>query len=151
MSAAFYRLERAVAGPAYSPWFKLLATILTAGLALYTISTAMRFPLMQYGFGVKMLLLAAALMLGVSYYWFLRSTVTIDARGITQTWLYDRHVEWRDVRGAKMIGIPYAGWLFPPRLVVRTGNSFATFNGGSQAVLIEFAKIALAYRMKSGG
>ena len=59
-----------------------------------------------------------------------------------------KHVEWRDVRGAKMIGIPYAGWLFPPRLVVRTGNSFTTFNGGSQAVLIEFAKISLAFQIK---
>ncbi len=38
--------------------------------------------------------------------------------------------------------------MFPPRLVVRTGNAFATFNGGSRAVLIEFAKISLAYQMK---
>jgi hypothetical protein len=47
-----------------------------------------------------------------------------------------------------MIGIPYMAWLFPPRLVVRTGNSFATFNGGSRDVLIEFAKISLAFQMK---
>lgn len=151
MNAAFYRPQRIVTGPAYSPWFKLLATVLSVGLALYAASVAMRFPIMQYGFGVKALLLAAALMLAVSYYWFLRSSVTIDERGIRQTWLYDRHVDWRDVRGAKMIGIPYAGWLFPPRLVVRTGNSFVTFNGGSQDLLIEFARIALAYRMKSTG
>jgi hypothetical protein len=45
-----------------------------------------------------------------------------------------------------MLGIPYMSWIFPPRLVVRTGNSFMTFNGGTQALLIEFAKIALAYQ-----
>ena len=55
---------------------------------------------------------------------------------------------WRDVRSAKMIGIPYFTWLFPPRLVVRTGTAFATFNGGSREVLVEFAKISLAYQMK---
>jgi hypothetical protein len=33
-------------------------------------------------------------------------------------------------------------------MVVRTGNSFTTFNGGSQDVLVEFAKISLAYQIK---
>jgi hypothetical protein len=103
---------------------------------------------MQYSFGVKALLLGAAVMLGVSYYWFLRSTVTVDEKGITQTWLYNRQVEWRDIRSAKMIGIPFMSWIFPPRLVVRTGNAFTTFNGGSKEVLVEFAKISLAYQMK---
>ncbi|MNJ03257.1 hypothetical protein D3C73_1635050 [compost metagenome] len=47
-----------------------------------------------------------------------------------------------------MIGIPFVSWLFPPRLVVRTGNSFSTFNGGTQAILIEFAHISLAFQMQ---
>lgn len=148
MAIEFYKPAHTVTGPAYGAWFKLLATAVTGGLALYGANIALRFPLLQYGFGVKALLLCSALMLAVSYYWFLRSTVTIDAGGITQTWLYNKRVEWRDVRGAKMIGIPYTGWLFPPRLVVRTGNSFTTFNGGSREVLIEFAKISLAFQMK---
>lgn len=148
MKIEFYKPAKTVRGPAYSRWFKAVATVISIGLAVYGAGIAVRFPLLQYGFGVKALLFCAALMLAVSYYWFLRSTTTVDDSGITQTWLYNKHVEWRDVRGAKMIGIPYAGWLFPPRLVVRTGNSFTTFNGGSQEVLIEFAKISLAFQMK---
>lgn len=144
----FYKPENVVSGPAYSLWFKLVATALTVMLAFYSMHIAVSFPLSQFGFGVKAFLLFAALILGVSYYWFLQSTVTIDAAGIMQTWMINRHVEWRDIRSAKMIGIPYAGWLFQPRLVVRTGNAFMTFNGGSQAVLVEFAKISLAYQMK---
>lgn len=148
MKVEFYKPAKAVTGAAYSNWFKLLATLITAVLAGYAVNVALRFPLMQYGFGVKMLMLCAGLMLAFSYYWFLRSTVTIDETGITQTWMYNRHVEWRDVRGAKMIGIPYLSWIFPPRLVIRTGNSFSTFNGGTRALLIEFANITLAYQMK---
>ncbi|HJV76430.1 MAG TPA: hypothetical protein VJ654_19580 [Noviherbaspirillum sp.] len=148
MKLNFYTPERTVTGPAYSSLFKLLATVVTIVLAAYAFTITLRFPLLEYGFGVKMLLLGAALMLAISYYWFLRSQVTIDEKGITQTWMYNRHVEWRDVRGAKLIGIPYLSWIFPPRLVVRTGNSFSTFNGGSQAVLVEFAKISLAFQMK---
>jgi hypothetical protein len=144
----FYKPDKAVTGPAYGIGFKVFATILTVVLALYMASIAWRFPLLSFGFGVKALLAGAGFMLAVSYYWFLRAQTTIDETGIRQTWMFDKQVEWREVRGAKMIGIPYASWLFPPRMVIRTGNSFTTFNGGSQAVLIEFAKISLAFQMK---
>lgn len=148
MKIEFYKPESTVTGPAYNLWFKMLATLVTVILAGYAITITMRFPLLTYGFGVKALLACAGVMLGISYYWFLRSTVTVDDKGITQTWMYNRHVEWRDIRSAKMIGIPYLSAIFPPRLVVRSGNSFTTFNGGSQALLVEFAKISLAYQMK---
>lgn len=148
MQANFYRPEKPVTGPAYSSWFKFLATAVTLALAMYGADIVLRFPLAQYSVWVKLLLLFGALMLAVSYYWFLRSTVTIDERGITQTWLYNKEVEWRDVRSAKMIGVPYLAAVFPPRLVVRTGIAFTTFNGGSRAVLIEFARISLAFQMK---
>lgn len=148
MKFEFYKPEKTVTGPAYSVWFKLLATVVTIVLAVYASTITARFPLLEYGFGVKMLLLGAALMLALSYYWFLRSTVTVDEHGITQRWMYDRKVEWHDIRSAKMIGIPFLSAIFPPRLVVRTGTSFTTFNGGTQALLVEFAKISLAYQMK---
>ena len=144
----FYQPDGAVSGPAYGGGFKLVATLLTVVLLGYGASIALRYPLLSFSFGVKALLLGAAVMLLVSYYWFLRSQTTIDASGIRQSWVIDKRVDWRDIRGAKMIGIPYAGWLFPPRMVVRTGNSFTTFNGGSRAVLVEFAKISLAFQMK---
>jgi hypothetical protein len=144
----FYQPKQNITGPAYGPGFKLVATFLTVALLGYGASIAMRFPLLSLGFGVKALLLGAAALLVLSYYWFLRSRVTIDAAGIRQSWVIDKRVEWRDMRGAKMIGIPYAGWLFPPRMVVRTGNSFTTFNGGSRELLIEFARISLAFQMK---
>ena len=144
----FYQPERSVSGPAYGTGFKLVATVLTLALLGYGASIAWRFPLLSFDFGLKALLAGAVVMLGVSYYWFLRARITIDATGIRQSWLYDKQVLWSEVRGAKMIGIPYASWLFPPRMIVRTGSAFTTFNGGSQEVLIEFAKISLAFQMK---
>lgn len=150
MALQFYKPESTVTGPSYSLWFKCLATTVTLLLAAYGLRVVTHFPLTQYGFGIKSLLAGSAVMLLVSYYWFLKSTVTIDDSGITQTWMYNKHVAWRDVRSAKMIGIPIPGVskIFPPRMVVRTGNAYATFNGGSQSVLVEFAKISLAFQMK---
>ena len=149
MNLSTYQPSQNITGPAYSAWFKMLATVVCVGLLVYGISVALRFPLMQYGLGVKMLLLCAALMLVLSFYWFMRSTITIDETGITQTWMYKRHVAWKDIRGAKFIGIPYASAVFPPRLVVRTSHSFSTFNGGNRQILAEFARIALAYQLKA--
>ena len=152
MGVTFYQPQRAVSGPAYSRWYKFLATVVALVLVVQGVGVVLRFPLLQEaGLPVRMLLLGAVAMLALSYYWFLRSTITIDEHGIVQTWMFDRQVAWEDVRSAKMLGIPWAGWLFPPRLMVRTGNAFATFNGGSDEVLQEFARIALAYQMRRGG
>lgn len=148
MRSSSYHPEHTITGPAYSPWFKLLATIVCGVLAVYGISVAWRFPLLQYGVGVQLLLLSAAVMLVLSYYWFMRSTITIDDKGITQTGIYNRHVSWQDIRSAKLLGVPYASAVFPPRLVIRTNNTFSTFNGGNRQILTEFAKITLAYQLK---
>ena len=144
----FYQPQRSVTGPAYSGGFKVLATFISAALVLYGASVALRFSLPAFGFGIQALLACAGAMLAISYYWFLRAQTTIDDQGIRQSWVYTKRVEWRDVRGARMIGIPYLTWLFPPRMVVRTGNAFMTFNGGTQDLLIEFARISLAFQIR---
>ncbi len=147
-AAMSYRPATAVSGPAYSPWFKMIATLFTLGLCAYGISFSLRFSLQTWGTGVILLMGAALMLLGLSFVGFLRSETTIDEQGITQTWIVNRHVDWADIRSAKMIGVPHAGWLSPPRLVVRTGIAFHTFNGGTPELLAEFARISLAYEPK---
>ena len=148
MHTQFYQPQQTFTGPAYSPWFKMLATLVTVALAGYGISFALRYALIDYGWGVRLLFVASMLMLLLSYYGFLRSEVTINSEGIRQSWLWNRQARWDEIRSAKLIGIPLAGWLSPPRLVVRTGNAFTTFNGGTPELLAEFARISLAYQIK---
>ncbi|QAU32753.1 hypothetical protein [Janthinobacterium sp. 17J80-10] len=146
MTLRRYEPEKAVTGPSYSLRFKAVATATSLGLAGYGIVIAMRFPLLQLPWTIQLLLLGAALMLGISYYWFMHARTTIDDVGIRQTGLHTRQVAWSDVLSVKILRIPYAGWLFPPRVVVRAGNSFMTFHSGTDALLVEFAKIARAYQ-----
>ena len=148
MQTQFYQPLQPLTGPAYSPWFKMLATLVTVALAGYGVSFAVRYALMDYSWSVRILFIAAMLMLALSYVGFLRSTVTIDAEGIRQSWLWNRQASWDEIRSAKLIGIPLAGWLSPPRLVVRTGNTFTTFNGGTPELVAEFARISIAYQVK---
>ena len=140
-----YQPAGIVTGPAYSPWFKMLATLFTFGLAGYAASFMIR---QGDDLGTQALMLGAILLLLLSYRGFLHATVTIDADGIRQTGLLGKDARWDDIRGAKLIGLPRAGWVSPPRLVVRTGTAFYTFNGGAQELLTEFARISLAYEMK---
>ncbi|UUZ51449.1 hypothetical protein LP420_19840 [Massilia sp. B-10] len=135
-----------MSGPSYSGGFKVVATLLTVLLTVYGASVVWRFPMLSFGLGVKALLALALLMLGVSYYWFLART-TIDAMASARPGCTTSGSNGTRC-AAKMIGIPYMGWLFPPRMVVRTGNAFMTFNGGTQEVLIEFMKISLAFQAK---
>lgn len=140
-----YRPVAPVSGPAYSPWFKMLATLLSFGMSGYIASFLLRNRAEPLS---ALLLLAAIAFLLLSYRGFLRATVTIDTQGIRQTGWPGAQVAWDDVRGAKLIGLPQAGWLSPPRLAVRSGTAFYTFNGGTQALLTEFARISVAYEMK---
>lgn len=143
-----YQPEQAVSGPAYAGPFKIVSTAIVLILLGYGFAIALRFPMLAYGFGVKVVLVGATSLLIASWYWFLKGRTIIDGDGVRQSAMIDKRVRWDEVRSAKMIGIPYLGWLFPPRMVVRTGNSFTTFNGGSRALLIEFARISLAFQMK---
>lgn len=147
MQTNFYQPRETVRGPAYSPWFKLLATLVSLALAGYGISFALRYSFIHAALSVQLLFVVAMLLLALSYYGFLRSEVMIDAEGIRQSWLWNRQARWDEIRSAKLIGIPLAGWLSPPRLVVRTGNAFTTFNGGTPELLAEFARISLAYQI----
>jgi hypothetical protein len=142
-----YQPERDVTGPAFSAWFKLLATFISLGLIGYVVSFMLRHAELST-LAHWVLLVSVALVL---LYWrdFLRATLTIDRAGIRQTGWLMQQVIWDDVRGAKLIGLPRLGWLMPPRLAVRTGTGFYTFNCGSAPLLAELQRISRAFQLKS--
>jgi len=142
---ASYRPASPVSGPAYSPWFKMLATVLVFGMVGYVASFLLRYRANGLS---EWLLLAAIVFLLLSYRGFLQATVIVDERGIRQSGWPGKQVVWDDVRSAKLIGVPRAGWLSPPRLAIRTGTAFYTFNAGTQELLTEFAHISVSYEMK---
>jgi len=145
-SQKVYQPQQAITGAAFSARFKLLATLVSLGLVGYVLSFLLRYPavskLAQLG-----LLVAIAVVL-LCWRDFLRATLTIDAVGIRQSGWLPQDVGWDDVRGARLIGQHQLGWLLPPRLAVRTGTGFSTFNCGSNELLNELQRISLAYQLK---
>jgi hypothetical protein len=123
----------------------MLATVLVFGMVGYVASFLLRYRANGLS---EWLLLAAIVFLLLSYRGFLQATVIVDERGIRQSGWPGKQVVWDDVRSAKLIGVPRAGWLSPPRLAIRTGTAFYTFNAGTQELLTEFAHISVSYEMK---
>jgi|LauGreDrversion4_2_1035121.scaffolds.fasta_scaffold968684_2 hypothetical protein len=144
---AVYQPQSDITGPAFSAWFKMLATLFSLALIGYILSFILRYPGLPDG--AQLFLLAAIAV--VLLYWrdFLRATLTINAFGIRQTGWLVQQVSWDDVRGAKLIGLSRLGWLMPPRLAVRTGTGFHTFNCGSPELFSELQRISLAYQLKT--
>jgi len=144
---AVYQPQSDITGPAFSAWFKMLATLFSLALIGYILSFILRYPSLPDG--AQLFLLAAIAV--VLLYWrdFLRATLTINAFGIRQTGWLVQQVSWDDVRGAKLIGLSRLGWLMPPRLAVRTGTGFHTFNCGSLELFSELQRISLAYQLKT--
>jgi hypothetical protein len=141
-----YRPQQTITGPAYSRSFQRIATVITLVLVIYGLSVATRFPLLQYSIGVLWLLGGMSLLLVTTWWFFLHSTVTIDQTGLRQTWIFDKKVEWRDVRSARLLGVPLLHRLLPPRLMLRTSTGFfITFQGGTPELLAEYARIAMAF------
>jgi hypothetical protein len=99
--------------------------------------------------GAQLFLFGAIAVVLLCWRDFLRATLTINASGIQQTGWLVQQVNWDDVRGAKLIGLSRLGWLMPPRLAVRTGTGFHTFNCGSLELFSELQRISLAYQLKS--
>ncbi len=74
----------------------------------------------------------------------LQSRVRIDAQGIHQTWIWDKHMIFDDLAFAKLIRIRGLEWLMAPRLYVRTlAGKFAVFYVTDSTVLAECERLSV--------
>jgi hypothetical protein len=144
-----YAPVQTVEGPAFSYGAKVAITVFMTLLSVYAVLGIRQVA----GQGIQLttttqvLLIATLALVALMYYWVMRSRVRIDATGITQTWLSDKHVAWADIKKARMVAIPRLEFMIPPRLIVSAGFARGRiFNGGSIDLWREFARIDQHYR-----
>ena len=135
-------------GPAFTALIKLLASVLVGALIVWGARASRLMDWQAFSLSAGLVWAAALAIVLVVYYWILKSRTSIKNGMIEQTWVWKKQVSIADIRQAKFIYLPALSWLIAPRLVVRTGSSYHTFNGGTEALLTEFAKISLAFQMK---
>ena len=133
-----------VEGPAFPLFVKVLASLLVASLAVSAVRVAGDILGTSWTPGTAVVLLIAAGMVAVCFYWILRSRTGIDETHIRQSWLWDKEVALADVAHIKFVSVPYLGWLIAPRLVVRArGRGLIVFHAADTQVLQAFARISL--------
>ena len=128
-------------GPAFSVPFKVMATLIVLGCAAAFIRMWLAGKAAGGAAGGGWFI--AGLLL-VVYTWFciLRSTTRIDAKGLHQTWVWDKHMELDELAYGKLIRVRGLDWLIAPRLYVRTlMGKFAVFYAASPAMVAEFERM----------
>ena len=138
--------EGPVAGPAFSTAFKVLATVIVGGCAAALTQMGLAGQLGQptsAGAPVASVGLswfaAGLLLMGVTWWNILRSVTSLDADGLHQSWVWNKHMPLRDLAYAKLIRVRGLDWLIAPRLYVRTlDGKFAVFYAASPQLLAAF-------------
>jgi len=139
----FKFLPRAVSAssPAYSITFKLLATLIVLSLSAAFLQNwwVGRSAGGAAGGGW---FLGAVLLLMYTWVNILRSTTRIDEQGLHQSWMWNKHMELRELAYGKLIRVRGLEWLIAPRLYVRTlMGKFAVFYATSPEMIAEFERL----------
>lgn len=128
-------------GPAFSVPFKVLATLIVLACVVAFVQTWLAGrasgAALAGGWFIAGLLL-------VVYTWFciLRSITRIDAQGLHQSWVWDKHMELQELAYGKLIRVRGLDWLIAPRLYVRTlMGKFAVFYAASPEMVAEFERL----------
>lgn len=137
-----------VEGPAYPPLVKAIASVMVLLLAIGAAQVmlapdgAWRASL-DWATGLMLLAVLAVVVAG--WWVILASRTRFDGERFTQTGLWRREVDLREVSQAKLIFIPGLAWIVVPRLVLRTrGLAMATFTAGNGPLLQAMQSLMLA-------
>ena len=130
-----------VSSPAYSITFKVLATVI-----VFACSAAF---LQNWWVGRSAggvagggRFLGAVLLLLYTWVNILRSTTRIDEQGLYQSWVWNKHMELRELAYGKLIRVRGLEWLIAPRLYVRTlMGKFAVFYATSPEMIADFERL----------
>jgi len=131
-----------VTGPAYGPFFRVLATAMLLAVLAVGLRSALGIPPGDAAAqGYLVIGLGVAGILG-SYWVLMASTTTVDSTGIQQGGLIEKKVAWHEVRSARAFGPAFAR-----RLMVRTLNGrIRFFFCGSPELRAAFDRVSQAYR-----
>lgn len=133
-----------VEGAAFPLAVKLLASALVAALVFWGIQAFDQLTGAAWSTPAALFIGVTLCVIGLCYYWILRSRTAIDASNIRQSWLWPKQVALADITQAKFIYVPYMHWLIAPRLIVRArGRGLFVFHAADQRVLQRFAHLSL--------
>jgi hypothetical protein len=131
-------------GPAFSTAFKFIATALVAFIVGWFVQLWMADKVSGGVVSILSWFLAALAMIGYTWWCIVRSVTTLDTEALTQTWVWDKKMELRELAYAKLIRVRGFEWLIAPRLYVRTlMGKFAVFYAADPRMIAQFERLVL--------
>lgn len=130
---------------AFSFPFRVLATLLNVGCIAWLVRLWEAGALTPAGSSAAAALgwpLAALALMLYTWWHIIRSRTTLSAEALHQSWVWDKHMELRELAYGKLIRVPGFDWLIAPRLYVRTLlGKFAVFYAADRHMLKEFQRL----------
>lgn len=131
-----------IEGPAFSPVFKAIATLLVFGTAAWMASLWTQGKVVGGVVSILSWFLAALAMLVYMWWLILRSRTSLDSQAIRQTWAWEKKLELRELAYGKIVRVPGLDWLVAPRVYLRTlMGKFAVFYAADPAMVREFERL----------
>lgn len=136
-------------GRAFPRFVCLLLSVMTVSVFVAGFFAIDRPALQQASLEAKLLVVAGLVTLLLFNYWVVNSRTRVDARAISQTWIWSKHIRWAEVTQAKLIYVPWLSWIIAPRLVLRGGAGIVMLVHASDPdVLKAFARYAMAPHLR---
>ena len=131
-----------MSGRAFSPTFKLLATLIVFGCAAFFIRGYIDGRASGIALRGDDWFLGALLILKYTWWQILISRTEIQSDSIYQSWVWDKRLDMADLAYGKLIRVPGLEWLIAPRIYVRTlHGKFAVFYAASPEMVTEFERL----------
>ena len=107
-------------GPAFSPAFKFIATVLVAVTSGWFVQLWLAGKVSGGTVSIFSWFLAALAIMVYTWWCIVRSVTRLDGQALSQTWVWDKKMELRELAYGKLIRVRGLEWLIAPRLYVRT-------------------------------
>ena len=133
---------QALEGPAFSPAFKLIATVLLAGMAGWFVNLWLSGKVSGGTVSIMSWFIAALVLMACTWWSILRSVTRLDTGELRQSWLWNKKMELRELAYGKLIRVRGLDWLVAPRLYLRTlEGKFAVFYAADPKMIAQFERL----------
>ena len=139
----------ALESAAYPPLVRVMAVAIVLALASFAAWSAPALSDAQWSFASLSTYALAAVLIAWVGWWMVFSRTRYQDGELTQTWLWDKRVQAREVATFKIVHWPWLQGLVAPRMLVRRRNgSIAWMHSADPRLLVAFGEAVVQQGMQ---
>ncbi|QIL81242.1 hypothetical protein G7047_15995 [Diaphorobacter sp. HDW4A] len=141
------RADDGLESKAFPPLVRLLAVVIVAALAAFAFLSIPALRDAHWDFTSLSTYALASVVIAWVGWWMVFSHTHYTDGAITQTWLWDKRVEAREVATFKIVHWPWLQFIISPRMLVRRRNgSMVWINSADPHLLVAFGQSVVRHQ-----